>query len=607
MSELNPENKNDLVILGIGDNDCYQDNASQWEYIFDYVTIIDEKYQNKNNFSKLSNEFWEIIYAISLLGRFFSPELFLRLFEEDEKNPVMITRAFSILQNLGLIDNLREPRLLYRELEEQSYKALGERAEKIKEFVRRQLFNWAGRRNINPCFRLLAEIACLDGINQIDDLLLLKSISADVINETISGIETALNNGQLEEIIAGRAAAARNIFYSSKALYLSKENEIEKIFSDNQIENIIADCEQYPVLKTQILNNIGTYYLGKYMKKEAGDKIKEAIILGQKKNVFCIPQSYRIFSLVCLLKKQINESIEYIGFALLNAKKTDNYQELAVSSYYAAAIQFLYGDIYNAAKFAKESVEHSLAAGYCEWADHSRFLEGRINFELGYHQKALEIFENLRKEPFGNITCEKDSLLAAWIYRCNIYYQNSAIPKPNLASHDADLFEIEASFLSGSYHRAIELASEIKTPVLNENFLYTEQVDWRSGFAQCENLYFTNGEIQDRMIKLFCSLSLSRLPEKKCEEALAGIKKILSDEKLCEMDPWDAFYYFAKYLILEQTNASLIDKSTAVSMAFKRLQRRAGRIEDVETCRKYINGSRWNRELSLAAKEFNLI
>jgi len=42
-------------------------------------------------------------------------------------------------------------------------------------------------------------------------------------------------------------------------------------------------------------------------------------------------------------------------------------------------------------------------------------------------------------------------------------------------------------------------------------------------------------------------------------------------------------------------------------MAFKRIQRRAGRIEDVETRRQYLNGPRWNHELSLAAKEFKLI
>jgi hypothetical protein len=47
--------------------------------------------------------------------------------------------------------------------------------------------------------------------------------------------------------------------------------------------------------------------------------------------------------------------------------------------------------------------------------------------------------------------------------------------------------------------------------------------------------------------------------------------------------------------------------STAVSMAFKRLQRRAGRIEDIETSRQYLNGPKGNHELSKVAREYKLI
>ncbi len=205
------------------------------------------------------------------------------------------------------------------------------------------------------------------------------------------------------------------------------------------------------------------------------------------------------------------------------------------------------------------------------------------------------------------MTCEKENLMAAWIYRSKIYFDNPKIPKPEPANHDADLFEIEAAYLSGDYKKAVELSSSHNNPFVEENFLYTEQADWRSGFAQCEQLYFTHGEIQSRMISLYHSLALSRLSKGNCEEALHEIQNILRDEKLCEMDPWDAFYFYAKYRILVQAEASLVDMSTAVSMAFKRLQRRAGRIDDNETRRQYLNGSRWNRELSLAAKEFKLI
>jgi hypothetical protein len=46
---------------------------------------------------------------------------------------------------------------------------------------------------------------------------------------------------------------------------------------------------------------------------------------------------------------------------------------------------------------------------------------------------------------------------------------------------------------------------------------------------------------------------------------------------------------------------------TVVSIAFKRLQRRASRIDDPKTRQDYIFRNRWNNALSLAAKEYKLI
>jgi len=608
LSEISMGESKNLIILGTGESEIEQDKLIQWQGVFDKVIKKENKKQTPV-YPKLSTELWEILYAISLLNKYFPPELFLKLCEEDEKNPVMINRALFILKSLGIIDNLREPRLVTEYLEEYSIKMLDERSIKIKELVCGRLLSWAGRRNINPCYHLLTIIASLESpmYKQFDDLLLLKSFLSDIINDTISGIETSMTNGKFEEIVKEKAPAIRCIFNTSKALLSGNEEDIEKIFNDISEEGLNEFCDAYPVFKSQILVNIGAWYLGRHDRNKAAKKIKEAILLGQNRNVFCLAQAYRIFSLVCLSKQQTIEAIEYLQFALANAEKTDNYNELAISAYYAAATQFLYGDIFTAKKLARKSVEQSLSAVRAEWADRSRFLEGRIEFELGNLKEALEIFQSLRNSPYGNKTDEKDSFFAAWIYRCKIYLQSPNTPKPQPANHDADIFEMEAAFMAGDYEKTFDLSNSFSNPFSQENFLYTEQADWRSGFAQCEHLYFTHGEIQDRMKGLFLSLSLSRLPGNRQDEALHLIQQILRDEKLCEMDPHDAFYFYAKYLILEQTETGPVDKSTAVSIAFKRLQRRASRIDDVETCRQYLNVPRWNRELSLVAKEYKLI
>jgi hypothetical protein len=600
------EKKEKLLILGTADDELFSEKIRYWEGVFDKIEIIDIKKYKPLYIPRLTMELWKIIYAVSLFGRYFSPELFQRLFEEEEKNPVMISRAFSILYTLGVIDNPREPWPLNKFYEERSRRVLGEKTNFIKTMVSRRLLHWAGKRNINPCFRLLTIISGLEGANQIDDLLLLKSITSDIVSETTSGLEAALKNGHLEELVSDqRGAAIRYIFKTSRALYTGKEHDIDKVFMEQTVDGKGGGFDEFPVLKAQIIVNFCGYYLGRRNITMAVEKAKEAIMLGQSKNNFCLPQAYRLFSLACLSKQQTTETIEYLNFALANAEKTGNYHEMGITSYYAAASQFLYGDVFKASQLAKKSVEQSIAAGRSDWADRSRFLEGRVNFELGYYEKAHDIFDALRKNPYGSNTQEKDSLFAAWIYRTKIYSLDSAVSKPKPANHDADLFEIEAAYLEGNYQKAAALSGVLNNPFSKDNFLYTEQPNWSSGFAQCEHLYFTHGEIQDRMICLFNSLALSHLSTD--ADAVQKLQRILRDERLCEMDPWDAFYFYAKYLILKQTGSSQVDMSTAVSMAFKRLQRRASRIDDVETRRQYLNGSRWNRELYLAAKEFKLI
>ncbi|MCL2801390.1 MAG: hypothetical protein FWD28_06510 [Treponema sp.] len=607
LAEVNQKSYIKILVIGTGEDELPQEKMQQLEGVFEKIKKADDIKVDMLYYPKLSMDLWEIIYAISLFSKYFSPELFQRLFEEENKNPAMITRAFSMLHSLGIIDSLREPRIIKKHFEEYACKILGDKTDRVKTIVRTRLLNWAVRRNINPCFRLLVIIAGLDGAKQIDDLLLLKAFSSDIVNKTTKAIETAMNTGQFEELVTVKASAIRNIFKTSNALLCGLEKDIEEAFRDTQLKNLNSDCDSFPVLKAQILVNLCAYYLGRHDEREAAEKAKEAILLGQSKNSFCLPQGYRLFSLVCISKQQVNETIEYLGFALTNAEKNGNNHELAISAYYAAAAQFLYGDVYNAANLARKSIEQSLSAGHPDWADRSRFLEGRLELELGHYSKALEIFEGLRKEPHGSMTCEKENMLAAWAYRSRIYLMEDNIKKPEPSNYDADLFEMEAAYLNGNYEEVIKLSSSLKNPFAEENFLYTEQADWRSGFAQCEHLYFNNGEIQNRMITLFHSLALSRLSANGNDEAITGIQQVLRDEKLCEMDPWDAFYFYAKYRILERSGASLVDMSTVVSMAFKRLQRRAGRIEDIETRRQYLNGPRWNRELSTAAREFKLI
>jgi hypothetical protein len=47
------------------------------------------------------------------------------------------------------------------------------------------------------------------------------------------------------------------------------------------------------------------------------------------------------------------------------------------------------------------------------------------------------------------------------------------------------------------------------------------------------------------MVSVYHSLALCRLSPSGGEEAVHAMQRILRDERLSELDPWDAFYFFA--------------------------------------------------------------
>jgi tetratricopeptide (TPR) repeat protein len=593
--------RRDLLILGTcsGGIPGIEDRLKSWEKLFPRVIKLNAESAAFRALSELSPDLWEIAYTVSLLGRYFPGTLFQQLFAEEGKNPRMLSRALSLLSFLGVVDIPEDPRPRIRNFIPRAEKFLGDRKEKVRALVRNRLLSWVGHNKLSPCFRLLEDLAELGG--GVNDELILKAIASDIINGTYEVLEQAVSRGRLEKI-AGfeRSGILSFIIDTLKALNHGDERMIRTAF-----QAIPPECGFSPVLKAQILANLSSYYLGTRDVATAGEMVKEGILLSQKTNETSLAHAYRLFSLVNLFKQRIGETIDYMKFAVDNAEKNGNLHEFAVSAYYAAAAHFLFGNIAKALRFTQQAETQATASGNPEWADRSRFFQGRLCFEIGRYREALDIFENLRKNRAGGL--EKKRLLAAWIYRTQIYSRNPLVPKPADGGPDADLFEIEAAYLAGNYEKAAELSGAQAGLHHEEYFVYTEQPDWRSGFAQAELLLFPRGLFWERMISVYHSLAVCRLSPSGGEEAIHVMQRILHDERLSEIDPWDAFYFFAWYRILEETGAAQVDMNTAVSMAFKRLQRRASRIDDVEIRRDFLSLPRWNGTLSLAAKDYKLI
>jgi tetratricopeptide (TPR) repeat protein len=563
-----------------------------WKPLFSLVLRFSPGPEPSGN-ARLPRDVAEVAYAVALFRRYFPVSLTFQLFEEEGKNPGMIKTALGMLSFLGNGDMAEDSQAGER--------LPGEGKHPVQRLARNRLLAWVKALRIRPGFKLLQALADLGQPGSEE--LVLDALQTDLLNGTFRTLRQADLESRLE-LLAGSAhmPALRFIWRTTESLLWGDAESIAAAFAEPFTE------DEIPSYKIRILVNTTAHKLGIREVNEASALIREAMHISQKQNAGGgLAQSYRLFSLVNLSKGRIADAIEYSFFAVEQAEKSEDFAELAIAAYYAASMQFLFGNISRAERLVIRAEETALGAGLALWADRARFFRGKLFFETGHYREALNLFAELLRNPAGFLKAEAEDTIEAWLYRSAVFLEIPDAPKPRRPNLDARYFEIEAAYLTGDYRRAAELADRLIPELPDREYLFTEQPDWRSGFSQGELLFFSSREFRAPLISSYRAMALCCLDEADRTEARISIEEIIKDERYFEMDPNGAFYFFAYYRVLGKTGAPLVDMDTAVSMAFKRLQRRASRIDDIEVNRAFLTRHYWNSALSRAAKEHKLI
>jgi len=582
---------------------------NHWKPLFQHMINIntDSEAASPSQYSGLPFDLWELGYICSLFGMFFPPEFIPRLLEESGKSPAMISRTISLMQTLKIIDTVLDPRPWNEQFMEQAETVLGEKKENLRALVSGRLLAWLEQKKINPGIVLLKILEKLGAVDKIDDNMILKSIHNELSASNGSELERALEK-RIFRIIAGqeREPVIRYIAETLLALNAGGAETIRAAFSVPPPES-----NAFPLFKSRILINLSLYSIGLRDYETALEGAKNAALICQKNSSPCLAMSYRLMALASLSQKRINETINYLGFALENSVLSGEPQEIGMANYYAASVQLLYGNLSLSKKYAEKARRHFLEAGNPRWADRSRFLEGRLAFESGYYRQASDIFDNLLKNPNGENSIDKQKLIEAWAYRANTNGhacgQTPLYPIPEDIGRDAGLFQLEALYFEGEYAKMEELSDYLSEIPINDTFIHIEQPDWRSGFTQCELLYFSWADLWERMLGAWRSLAQCRLSAKKAGEAQITMQQLIRKSQFPEIDTLDPFYYYALYQTLEYSGANQVDIRTAASAAFNRLQNRAGRIDDSDIRQQYLKQPHWSKALSKAAVEFKLV
>jgi tetratricopeptide (TPR) repeat protein len=547
---------------------------------------------------ELPQDLMEIAYAAALFRQYFPASLRLRLFAEEGKNPAMVSRALDMLAALGGAAAAEESRA--------GEARLGVGTAPVQTMVRNRLLSWVGAGKLRPGFNLLRALADL-GMTGSGELVL-EALRRDLINGTGGNLRKAIEESRLADFTGpAHIPALLYMQRTLESLLRGDEASIAAAFRDPPPE------DESPPYKARLLAHAAAHSLGLRDTNRAAELVKDAMLISQgRPGGGELAQAHRLFALVNLSKGRIADAIDYMAFAMDQAEKSGDLGELAPAAYYAASLQFLQGNISKAERLAAKAEEIALSAGLPAWADRTRFLRGKLLFEQGRYKESLELFGALRRGPAGALPPAAEDTLEAWMYRAAVLQGTPSLPKPQRPNTDARIFEIEASYLSGDYRSTVELSERLLGELPDSEYLFTEQPDWRSGFSQGELLLFSPGEFLAPLVSAYRALGLSRLGKPTLDkagrdEARRIMEGIIQDERFSDQDPNAAFYFFAYYRILGESGAAAVDMDTAVSMAYKRLQRRASRMDDAETNRAFLTRHYWNGALSRAAKEHKLI
>ena len=639
------EEKGKLLVLGTGSSQ--KKGMKRWESVFDRVLkFTPEETGSQESFppdnitldflERIPKDLLELSYCISLFGRYFPVQVIPLLLEEGGLNRNAYSQALHILSALGL-STPEDPRPFIRDFESLVENVLGERIEKVRSMVRSRFLSWALSGRLYPCFNLLKLLSGLG--ERIDDALVLKSVRADVFNGTYRGIEKAISQGYFASSVGNQNAPLVEFIYKTlKALVWGEALEIRQVFKETPPMEGSGGKPSTGLCQAHVEANLAAFYVGIRDTGSASEAVRKALLLNRELGEDAVP-AYRFFSLVNLSRQRIEDALEYVSFALEQAEGSKQQEELFLANYYASSINFLYGNLSKAERLALRAEETAFELGQVKWGMRARFLRARLSFEIGRYGDALEIFESIlsgdtaESPAVGSAenVAEMADTVRAWIFRTKNFLGRFSLLNGDLqaGSIDLRLFEIEAAYFSSDYKRAGLLADQfLSSPPADEEalFFFTEQPDWGSGFSQCEYIYQPEKVPGTRLVQVYQAMAQSAQhpsPEVKVE-ILSWMQRFMRDELLPDTDPNDAIYFFAWCCILKDSKSpndektppglrkfemqtSQVDLKTVISMALKRLHRRASRIDDMETRQAFLNLPRWNNALQLVARENKLV
>ncbi len=556
----------------------------------------------------LSADYLEIAYGLYTAYGLLNTKDVLEAFRGRGKPEDALPLILERLVQLGVIASVDDAEPLIPDFCPFAEKILGNRSEKVRSLVRERLLESVSSKWICNSYGLLETLVALGGEGHDD--LVLDAIVGEIVRGTGFSLLSKLDDGSFERTVGStRLAALSRILRAGAALVACEAGAAGSVFGEPLPTHIPSS--RY---RAYMLLDNASYSFWMNDLSSASSAAREASMLVQgNPQDHGSARAFRILGETELAKERISEAVDYFGFAAESAERSNDAFEALLADVNSAATQFLLGNYSKAERHAAAAGQRAAEAYLDHWARWARFMVARVRFETGRYQDAEKLFDALRLESDNYGRNEYSGILEAWTNRTRVYISGPAaslIPATMGAADTEDglLFKAESALLCADHEGARAYANAYLLLPVSTHSHNPECVSWKSGFSMVEDRVIgvsSEEPVGRKLARVYRGLASAELGSPR--EALGDLYHMAKEERISPCDPYDAFYFRALFLILRQAGTPEVDCGTVLSIAFKRLQKRASRIDDPETKRSYINLNRWNGALYTEAKAGNLI
>lgn len=340
--------------------------------------------------------------------------------------------------------------------------------------------------------------------------------------------------------------------------------------------------------------------------------LKRAIVIYQElEDQSGLARANLDFGLVMLANEDILGAREYFLLAAKAAAEGDDLLEQLRAQQLMVINEFVYGNLTRANDGAERLYGHATAAGMRDLSLFSDLTRGRVLFELGRYDEAVEAFAEGRSRTRLYGSHEPGLVMERWIARSLLYSgkQRRALEilQTIPVSAESCFFVAEAELRRGDHGLALDaLERGLQMDTLKREPV--ERVGWTTGYASLEDraIGVTRGTpvLTHQMLALRGYL----LAESgQVAEGVNEMHRLTRELRTSEIDPYNRIYFYLYSLILPDSGElNLEDGSTVLGKAVRYIQQRTSRMDEYAHKTDYLRRNYWNARLMSHAQSHNL-